>query len=345
MAMTTASTGRSFVISVCRADDPDASPDGIIGFHGNMTAETSPTKNFNGEGLLDFDGVDSVGNQGVNPFLGFNRIMVPYCSSDTYAARNTASRAVNYAAYLGTQVTIGDKTTTIRNPAGFPPLTSIRFSGGHIVDAVIDLVMNGGVKTGRKSGNDASSFVEPPSAAEDEIVLSGSSAGGSGVIHNLDVVAQAVRRAAANVKFYGIVDASSDVGVLPDASITGDPNYTAAAFWGATSAADVDTSCQAINPLASSHRCFSSAVVLKSFIETPYYVVQNAYDAVIHAGQVQFFIDQLVMQGVPAGLAGTLATDYVRNQVSRGASELGAPPRRYLRSIRPTSGRDPTGYG
>ena len=63
--------------------DPDAGPDGIIGFHGNMTAATAPTNNFNGEGLLDFDGVDSVGNQCVNPFAGFNRIMVPYCSSDT----------------------------------------------------------------------------------------------------------------------------------------------------------------------------------------------------------------------------------------------------------------------
>lgn len=166
-------TGKKWLVFLhgggsCNADeacaerwyDPNASPDGFIGFHGNMTAATAPTTNFNGESLLDFDGVDSVGNQGINPFVGFNRIMVPYCSSDTHSGRNVAGRAVNYPAFLGTQVTIGDKTTTLQNPAGFPPLTSIRFAGGHIVDAVIDLVMNGGVKT----GNDGTSFVEPPSA-------------------------------------------------------------------------------------------------------------------------------------------------------------------------------------
>jgi len=303
--------------------DPDGGPDGIIGFHGNMTAATDPTHNFNGEGLLDFDGVDSVGNQGTNPFVGFNRIMVPYCSSDTYAGRNVAARAVNYAAYVGAQVTIGTQTTTIRNPGNFPPLTSIRFAGGHIVDAVIDLVMNGGVKSGRRTGNSGTSFVEPPSAAEDEVVLSGSSAGGGGVIRNLDVVAQAIRRSGPNVKVYGIVDASNDVGILPDASITGDANLAAATFWGATSASDIDISCQALNPLVNSRRCFNSAVLLRNFIETPHYVTVNAYDQVAHSGQVQFFKDQLALQGVPSGLAEKLATDYVRNQISRGASELG----------------------
>lgn len=303
--------------------DPTPSPDGIIGFHGNMTASTQPTTNFNGEGLLDFDGVDSVPQGGVNPFAGFNRIMVPYCSSDSYSGRNTTSRAVNYAAYLGTQVTIGTVTKTITNPAGYPPLTSIRFAGGHIVDAVVDLVMSGGVKSGRKTGNDAGTVVAPPSAAEDEIILSGSSAGGGGVIRNLDRVAQAVRTAAANVKVYGILDGTSDVGIIPDATITGDANLPAATFWGAANASDLDATCVAANPLATSRRCYNTAVVLRNFIETPHYVIQQSYDAVAHGGQVQFFTDQLVAQGIPAGLAGNLATDYVRNQISRGARELG----------------------
>ncbi|MBL8359918.1 MAG: hypothetical protein JNN18_05460 [Rubrivivax sp.] len=303
--------------------DPDASPDGFIGFHGNMTASTQATTNFNGEGLLDFDGVDSVAQGGTNPFTGFNRIMVPYCSSDTYAGRNTVARAVNYAAYVGTQVTIGNQTTTIRNPAGFPPLSTIRFAGGHIVDAVVDLVMNGGVKTGRKTGNEAGTLVEPPSTADDEVILSGSSAGGGGVVRNLDRVAQAVRTVAANVKFYGIVDASNDVGIVPDATITGEANLASATFWGAAGAADLDETCLAANPLATSRRCYNSAVVLRNHIETPHFVIQNAYDVVTHSGQVQFFTDQLVAQAVPATLAGKLATDYVRNQISRGSKELG----------------------
>ena len=303
--------------------DPDASPDGFIGYHGNMTASTGVSQNFNGEGLLDFDGVDGLADPGSNPFGGFNRIMVPYCSSDTYAGRNTTSRVVDYGAFVGKQVTIGDKTTTITNPAGYAPLTRIRFSGGFIVDAVIDLVMNGGVKTGRKTGNEGNQKTDPPASAEDEVVLAGSSAGAGGVVRNLDRVAKAVAAAAPNVRFYGITDAGNDVGIIADASITGDGNRAAAEFWGAAAASDLDETCLAANPLATSNRCFNSAVVLRNHLETPHYVIQNAYDVVAHAGQVAFFTQQLVAQGLGADTAEGLSTQYVRNRISRGATELG----------------------
>ncbi|MBL8359919.1 MAG: hypothetical protein JNN18_05465 [Rubrivivax sp.] len=303
--------------------DPDGSPDGFIGFHGNMTASPAPSPLKFVVGLLDFDGVDSVGQGGVNPFAGFNRIMVPYCSSDTYAGRNVAARAFNTAAYLGRQVTINGLNTTIRNPAGFPPLTSIRFAGGHIVDAVVDLVLNGGVRSGRRTGNDPATLVPAPAAAEDEIVLSGSSAGGAGVIRNLDRVAQAVRNAAPAVKVYGIVDAASDVGLQADASVAGEAGYAAALHWGATGPQDVDASCQAMHPVAGSLRCYTLSVLLQAFLETPHHVVQNAYDAVIHGAQVKQLQDQIVAQGVPATLAEQLATDHVRNRISRGATTLG----------------------
>ena len=337
-------TGRKWLIFLhgggsCSSDqacaerwyDPDAGPDGIIGFHGNMTTSTAATTNFNGEGLLDFDGVDGLADPGVNPFVGFNRIMVPYCSSDSYAGRDTAARPVDFAALLGTRVTIGDRTVTIDNPAGFAPLTSIRFAGQHIVEAVVDLVMNGGIRTGHRTGNEAAALVAPPSTADDEVVLSGSSAGGGGVIRNLDKVAGLVGTAAPGVKVYGIVDASDDVGILPDASITGDGNVAAATYWGAAGADALDATCLVAHPLATSNRCFNTAVVLRNFIETPHYVIQNAYDSVAHSGQVQFFVEQLVAQSVPANLAEGIATQYVRNQISRGASELGggvADPRK-----------------
>lgn len=306
--------------------DPTAGSDGIIGYHGNMTTPTDPTTNFNGEGLLDFDAVDNPGTKppgGPNPFIGFNRIMVPYCSSDTYAGRNTTSRSVNYAALVGTQVTIGNDTTTITNPAGFPALNSIRFAGGFIVDAVVDLVLNGGAPSGKKIRAASDPVSAPPSAAEDEIVLSGSSAGGGGVIRNLDRVARQVRSAAPAVKFYGIVDASNDVGIIDDAAITGDANLPSAQFWGAAAKEDLDESCVQRHPIDSSRRCYNSAVVLRNFIETPHFVIQNAYDVVTHAGQVQFFKDQLVAQAVDATTAEGIATQYVRNRISLGARELG----------------------
>lgn len=305
--------------------DPNATPDGFIGFHGNMTTSAQPTMNFNGEGLLDFDGADVVpaGGPNSNPFTAFNRIMVPYCSSDTYAARNTSARAFDSATFLGRQVTIGGQTTTIANPAGYPPLTSIRFSGGHIVDAVVDLVMKGGARTGRKTGAGATTAAEAPSAADDELILAGSSAGAGGVIRNLDRVAEAVRGASSAVKVYGILDAGNDVGILPDATITGEASYATVAYWGAAGAQDVDTTCQATHPITTSRRCYSPSVLLRNFVETPHYVIQNAYDRTSHGAQVQFLTEQLVLQSVPATLAGSIATQYVRNQISRGASELG----------------------
>lgn len=303
--------------------DPDGGPDGIIGFHGNMTTSTEPTNNFNAQGILDFDGVDGLAVPGSNPFVGFNRIMVPYCSSDTWSGRNTSARAVNYAAYVGTTVNIDGQNVTITNPGNrFPALTSIRFAGRWIAEAVADLVMNGGIQSGKRTRAPSDPVVAPPSSADDEVVLSGSSAGGGGVIRNLDNVAQIVNSAAASVKVYGIVDASDAVGVVPDTSITGDTDYTTAAFYAAAGLVEADTSCLVVYPLATSKKCFNSQIVLKSFIETPHYVVQNAYDGVIHGGLAQSLAQPLALS-VPATLADALAQQYIRNQVSLGARELG----------------------
>ena len=303
--------------------DPDGGSDGIIGYHGNMTTSTGATKNFNGEGILDFDGADAWTDPGSNPFAGFNRIMVPYCSSDKWSGRNTTARQVDYAAYVGTQVTIGGETVTIRNPNNqTPALTSIRFSGRWIAEAVVDLVINGGIQSGKKTRGATDAVTEAPSAAEDEVVISGSSAGGGGVIRNLDQLAGIVHGAAASVKVFGVIDASNAVGAVTDADITGDTDHAAAVFYGATSPEEVDTSCQLANPLDTSHRCFNSLVVLKSFIETPHFVVQTAFDGVIHGGLKQSIADRLSAT-VPADLAAALAEQYIRNQVSLGARELG----------------------
>lgn len=299
-----------------RWHDPNAGNDGTIGYHGNMTTSTEPTNDFNGKGILDFDGVDpppaNAAGPGTNPFIGFNRIMVPYCSSDSWSGRNTAARPFNSAPF----VVPGSPGSQI------PPLTSIRFSGRHIAEAVTDLLMSGGIKTGRKVNNAAADRVEPPSTASDEIVISGSSAGGTGVTRNLDNLARIVRDAAASVKVFGVIDAADTVGVLPDASISGDPDFAIAAYHGATGADEVDTSCQAVYPLGSSNRCFSSMVVLRRFIETPHYVVQQAYDGVVHS-QLKDIIAQQLALSVPVAQADALAEQYVRNQISAGALGLG----------------------
>lgn len=300
-----------------RWHDPNAGNDGTIGYHGNMTTSTDPTNDFNGKGILDFDGVDNTppsnpAGSGTNPFTGFNRIMVPYCSSDAWSGKNAVSRPFNSALHAGTT-----------GPGSqIPPLTSIRFSGRYIAEAVTDLLMSGGIRTGRKTNNTVADRVEPPSAASDEVVISGSSAGGTGVTRNLDNMAKIVRDAAASVKVFGIIDAADTVGVLPDASISGDPDYAIAAYHGATGTEEADKSCQQVYPLASSNKCFSSMVVLKQFIETPHFVVQQSYDGVSHGPLKESIAVQLALT-VPAALANGVAEQYVRNQISDGARGLG----------------------
>lgn len=327
-------SGRKWLISLeggggCNSDascaerwfDPDGAPDGFIGFHGNMTASTARVINLDGQGILDFDGVDDwQPDPGTNPFVGFNRVKVPYCSSDSWSGRNTSPRTVDYGAYVGTTVDINGKMVAIANPAGFPPLTSIRFSGRAIVEALADLLMNGGLPSGKKTRAESDPVAAPPAAAEDEVVLAGSSAGGTGVVLNLDNVAHIVHRAAPDVKVYGVIDAAT--GALPEDNVNGDADFAEATFRGTASAAEVDTSCQMVHPITTSTQCFNAQTVLRSFIETPHYVVQTAYDGTIHKGFAEVLAQQLV-QWVPASLADTLATQYVRNRVSVGVRDLG----------------------
>ena len=303
--------------------DRNAGNDGIIGFHGNMTTSTDAVKDFNGEGILDVDGVDNRAEPVPHPLAGFNRVMIPYCTSDSYTGKNTRSRLVNYAAYVGRNVTIGNQTVTISNPDDLiPPLRSIRFSGRWVVEAVADLLMQGGIATGRKTNANTLGYVPPPSADIDEVVISGSSAGGFGVIRNLDNMAKIIHDAARDVKVFGVIDAADAVGVLPDSSITGDPDFANSSFYEAISSAEADLSCQDDFPLTRSNKCFSPVFVLKNYVETPHFVAQQAYDGVIHGGVVQG-IAQLLSASIPAATAEGLATQYVRNRISTGARELG----------------------
>ncbi len=300
-----------------RWHDPTAGSDGIIGSHANMTAATDPTNDFNGKGILDFDGVDNPpasnpAGRGTNPFAGFNRIMVPYCSSDSYSSRNIVARNFNSLAHLGAS-SPGQQ---------IPALTSIRFSGRFIVEAVADLLRNGGIKTGRTVERGSADYVEPPLAATDEVVISGSSAGGFGVIRNLDNMAAILRGSSSNMKVFGVIDAADVVGVLPDANITGDPDFANATYYEATGTDAVDTSCQRTYPLGTSNKCFNPIILLKHFVETPHFVAQQSFDGVIHTGVMQSLAQQL-SQSVPAAMAEALAVQYIRNRISAGALQMG----------------------
>ena len=324
-----------------------------IGSHANMVpALVQSTRNFDGNGILDFDGQKAqrtkrIIGEAENPFRGsngkdgFNRVWINYCSSDSWGG-------------LGTSVTV--------DPVNFPKMafdkknaaiSSLYFGGAKIVESVIDLIMKGQIQTGGLGGKVNPAYI--PDAVHGELVLAGSSAGGNGTIRNLDAVAHQVKSINPAIKVYGIIDAISTVGTRPDVQIgkipvyeNGDGYYESANFY--TNAhpeqvmTDYDeatgTVCDNSKTNANGqlvNYCYATtSFLLRDEITTPYFVVQQAYDVVIHEG-LKFIYTQLfkeytdaisqlpglVLSGTPSTDPVLLAESYIRNRITSQAVTIG----------------------
>ncbi|MBN8487188.1 MAG: hypothetical protein J0M20_05620 [Burkholderiales bacterium] len=248
--------------------------DGGPGNHFNMVpTPLTGGRDFDGRGILDYDGEPAPKSRRIigrfdNPFRGpakpsdgFNRIWIPYCSSDLWQG-------------LGAAVPV--------QPGHFPrmpfdprhgELTELRFAGALIVDEVIRTILRG-----RIGDTDLSQYI--PDAVHGEIVLAGSSAGGNGVTRNLDAVAALVQQQRPGVKVYGVADAFSQVGALPDRKVLQRDPTSNARFYGHgdITAVRTDHGCDATIP-----RCHATnSLVARDEISTPYMLVQQAYDLVVH---------------------------------------------------------------
>jgi hypothetical protein len=284
----------------CRARWEDKPSDKVdlsgIGDHYNMVPDDK-ARNFEGHGILDFDGEKAQYTRRIigetdNPYRGsngkdgFNRVWINYCSSDSWQG-------------LGTFAPLATPFPRMAFDNKNAAISRLHFGGAKIVDAVIDLIMHGQIETGGLGDKANTDFI--PDAEEGELVLAGSSAGGNGTIRNLDQVTHDVKSINPAVKVYGVIDAINAVGTRPEVQIgnfriyengngfyenakfytNGDPTLVRTDFDEATGAA-CDNSKTTPNGVAINNCYATTSFVLKDEITTPYFVVQQAYDGVVH---------------------------------------------------------------
>jgi hypothetical protein len=243
-----------------RWSDCDPSPAGGIGGKANMQANSN-AMNFDNGGILDFDGHGGE----ASPFAGkgFNRVFIPYCSSDLWRGLGN-TQAVNYPP------TCGDPN----------PLTSIHFGGGKIVEAVIAEIM-----ADQHAPQDG-----------DFIVLAGGSAGGAGVQQNLDRVAAQAQAIEPGVTVVGIADASYSMGLDQD-GIPQSPSLDGELFWAGLDPAAghtpgdpidvvVDDSCWNGESGADKDYCHVAYYTIPNYVDSPLMLTSNTYDDVGHGDKL-----------------------------------------------------------
>jgi hypothetical protein len=233
-----------------------------VGGKANMMANGSGM-NFDGAGILDFDGHNSESS----PFAGkgFNRVFIPYCSSDHWRGQGN-TQPVNYPPTCG----------------GLESLTTLYFGGGKIVEAVIDEIM-----ASEQAPQDG-----------DFIVLAGGSAGGEGVEQNLDRVAAQAQAVESGVTVVGVSDSSHSVGLDQD-GIPGSVEVDSELFWAGLTLpvmrnpgdpidVVVDDSCWSGEIGSDKEYCHNSSYVVPNYMDSPIMLTSNTYDNV-HDGTYETY--------------------------------------------------------
>jgi hypothetical protein len=202
-----------------------------------------------------------------NPIGGYNQVRVIYCSSDTW---NGTRRAVPLDA--------------VHPRTGAAVRYSIHFLGARILDAAIGTLRGDGVA--RPGGM-------PDLDEAVEVVLSGDSGGGAGVINNLDRVAALLPGA----EVRGLIDAivGPDLsrldfaGSLPAAEgLDSYQKYVAylKAVPDANQGALVDASC-AGRHAGDDAVCSDLSHVVRHHVTTPFFVRMALLDSLISSGHVE----------------------------------------------------------
>lgn len=291
----------------------DGIEDGEIGNHWVMTStdfmgNANASRNFDGGGILDFDGMGQPALQEpeqTNPFDGFNRLYVHYCSSDAWRGRGGEQNLHLTPGQLLHNALNGPFDPDFVEPPQLPGRSgNILFAGANIAEAVFSLL----VGSGRAEGG--------------EIVLAGSSGGAAGVISNLDLFADILRDAGSTATLFGVIDSATGV-VSPTASRPFDD--AASQFWSgdpglvfAQSSTEwdlgSDQDCRdnaAANPtdprfVDNPFYCEPTANLVLTELETPFLVAVNSYDIVIHDGLRPYALVQLARESTAGACDPTL---------------------------------------
>lgn len=251
----------------------------FIGSHANMVGNGSSAslQEFDGRGILDEDG-DGPSTRDDNPFRHFNKIHVHYCSSDSWKGRG------------------GKQTLDHTLPNGQRLQMDIFFHGADIAEEVIRLLMAG--KTAKGGAEESGVADEIPDDASSEVVFYGQSAGASGLASQLDDLARMVAGPlgpwVGGPKVWGIIDSNNIVGLpfwIKDESL-----WQATSYWSGSQVTDpwdpasvheakltFDESCHQTYPRYPDYiLCHNPSRLMLHHLRTPFFVVENAYDGVIH---------------------------------------------------------------
>ncbi len=290
-----------------------------------MVPKTSQTMDLDDRGILDFDGPTVA--SAANPFDGYSRIYVPYCSSDQWTGKGVITEVDRYQDVDGDGV-LDDLFPTV-NGDTLPEtngVVELYFGGAKIIEGVIDAVLQG--------------YNDDPGTIPTEIVLVGSSAGGAGVNTNLDLVADQVAMATNGAEYafvYGISDSSNELGIfannVPDQPIADAIRQRLEYYSGGPGSivdVAVDQSCIAAEVGAAKQKCYYHPYVLANHVQTPMFVTGNAYDGVDHG----YFFDDLTCVTDPSSstfingcYTDSEARDWIRDRVSNiGAPQLSSSP-------------------
>lgn len=203
-----------------------------------------------------------------SPLFGANVIYLPYCSSDAFMSSATAS----------------------------PETFNMNFQGASIIDAVLNelLETHGLLEQTDTGNNDGSSDGESDNNSNDDserplLILSGYSAGGRGVMVNLDRVANQLKnRTEDGVDVYGVLDSVVWLETV-NGLVTDKKNSTVlASDLYDISAENIDPDCFQVHA-TELWKCIFSEFRLK-FLETPYTILGSQNDLSLEEDTANDFV-------------------------------------------------------
>ncbi len=258
-------------------------------------AET--TTNFS-MGNMDGDNRARIGDGGIflrgdaarpNPIGNYNQVRVVYCSSDTWTGVRRAVPLMAPHPKTGVEVDF-----------------SIHFLGSRILDAVLTILRReGGATPTYTLSGAAAALPDLDDAAE--VILSGDSAGGAGVIGNLDRVTDLLREhngacqgASCPLIVRGLIDAVVGPEIEPldlsesflaelGGSTWADYLTFVAAVRGVNHGTNRDTSCQEWhrNRVPGPEACLDDTHVLRHHVTTPFFVRMALLDQLISSNYIE----------------------------------------------------------
>ena len=223
-----------------------------------------------------------------NPIEDYNEVRVVYCSSDRWTGTRRAA-----------------PMTATHPVTGAPVSYSIHFLGARILEAVLSTLRHDGARGPTYTQGGANTPM-PDLDEATEVILAGDSAGGGGVIFNLDRVAATLRArnaacagGACPLVVRGLIDAtvgpdSSRLTLSPTGRIAMNGATTYTAWAEATARVQQqnqgfrgDESCvawHAANMPGTEHVCSDGDHVIRHHVTTPFFVRMALRDGLISSG-------------------------------------------------------------